>query len=201
VAVVLDESSSMRGRLQLATQALMAITEPFDFLGCPTMAIGFRDGQMPPDYPNDWREQGFFRVEGSHIDVFKGFHEPFRSVKWRFANTRAVGGTPMANGIQFALEGLSERTETHRILFVVTDGMPDYNHRPVINRQVRLAREAGIYTVGVGIGSGAEYVKDLFDDAVYVPSMSGLASALIRKLNEIMDFRGLRRGRRLPTAG
>jgi len=200
VAVVLDESGSMSRRLQLATQALMAITEPFDFLNCPTMAIGFRDGGRYAD-TSDGDEDGFFRADSSQIDVFKGFHESFRSVKWRFANTRATGGTPMANGIQYALEALNERPETHRIMFVVTDGHPNYNHVPVINRQLRLAREAGIYTIGVGIGSGAEYVNRLFDDAVYVPSMNGLASALIQKLNEIMDFRGQRRGgRRLPSA-
>lgn len=201
VAVVLDESGSMSGRLQLATQALMAITEPFDFLGCPTMALGFRDGNTYADTSEGGSDDGFFRTESSQIDVFKGFHESFRSVKWRFANTRATGGTPMANGIQYALEALNERPETHRIMFVVTDGHPNYNHVPVINRQLRLAREAGIYTVGVGIGSGAEYVNKLFEDSVYVPSMSGLASALIKKLNEIMDFRSSRRGgRRLPTA-
>lgn len=196
-AIVLDESGSMSSRLQLATQAMLALTEPLDALGCATMAVGFRDGSGYADTSGDDGRGNHFRTESVHIDVFKAFGESFRSVKWRFANTQATGGTPMADGIQYALEGLTNRPEAHRVVFVVTDGEANYNHRPVIKRQIRLAREAGILIVGVGIGSGASYVTTMFDDHVYTTKLSDLPQKLVTKLNQLLDFRGLKRGRRL----
>jgi transcription elongation factor Elf1 len=210
VVVVIDESSSMnsgRGqgansRLQLASKGMFAIVEAFDFLNFPSMAIGFRNGRNPSTFPDDSAD--FFRLSGAHIDVFKAFHEPFRGVSWRFANTRATGTTPMADGIQYAMEALLPRTERHRLIFVMTDGQPDPNHRPVINRQLRLSTGVGIHTVGVGIGSGTQWVSGLFPDHVYAPNIQDLARLLILKLNLLLDFRGLQQGRPsrsgLPTA-
>lgn len=204
--VVMDESSSMLGkRLQIATQVFLAIVEPLDALGCATMAIGFRDGaagySYGPQNPEDYDGRNYHRYHGVHIDIFKAFNERFQSVKWRFANTRAVGGTPMADGVQFGLETLSERTEAHRILFVVTDGQPNGGHSEVIHHQIRVARESGILVVGVGIEAGARYVTQVFPDSVYTPTVAELPRELVGKLNELMDFRGLRRGRRLKATG
>ena len=190
-AVVVDESGSMDDRLQLATQTMMAIVEPLDSLTYPTMALGFRNGSgCGRKDPQD--KTDYFRYNGSHIDVFKTFDERFSSVKWRFANTQAVGGTPMADGIQYGLEALADRDESHRVLFIITDGCPDGHHIAVINHQIRVAKELGIHLVGVGIGSGAEYVKTLFPDHVYAARMSSLPKELLKKLNELLDFRSIR---------
>jgi hypothetical protein len=205
--VVMDESSSMAGeRLQTATKAFMAITEPLDALGCATMAIGFRDGTGGYRHRADTSDPGYdgrnyHRYHAVHIDVFKGFHEKFASVKWRFANTRAVGGTPMSDGVQFALEALSQRPEAHRVVFIVTDGSPNGGHAEVIAHQTRIAKESGIQVIGVGIGRGASYVQHSFPDHVYAETLSDLPRMLIGKLNEIMDFRGSRRGRTLKATG
>jgi hypothetical protein len=190
-AVVVDESGSMDDRLQLATQTMMAIVEPLDSLTYPTMALGFRNGAgFARKDPQDRTD--YFRYNGSHIDVFKTFDERFSSVKWRFANTQATGGTPMADGVQYGLEALADRNESHRVLFIITDGCPDGHHINVINHQIRVAKELGIHLVGVGIGSGAEYVKTLFPDHVYAKRVSDLPKELLKKLNEILDFRAAR---------
>ena len=68
--------------------------------------------------------------------------ERFSQVMWRFANTRGGGSTPMSDGIQYAMMALSQRDEAHRFLFVVTDGCPNGDHVPVIQRQKRLAKAA-----------------------------------------------------------
>jgi nitric oxide reductase activation protein len=95
----------------------------------------------------------------------------------------------MADGVHYGLLALGSRREAHRILFVVTDGDANSGHRPVIQRQVRLARESGVHVIGVGIGADAQHVVTTFDDHVYVKSVSDLPSAMIRKLNEIIDIR------------
>ena len=107
----------------------------------------------------------------------------------------------MADGIQFGLDALNTRREAYRVLFVITDGCPDGGHEPVIRRQIRLAKEAGIHVIGVGIGYGAEYVKDLFPDYVWGESHE-LPKQLVAKLNKLLDARTAgKRGRRMRRSG
>ena len=78
-------------------------------------------------------------------------------------------------------------------MFVITDGCPDYGHEKVIRRQVRLAKEQGIHVIGVGIGHGAEYVKNLFPDYVWAARVGDLPKLLVGKLNVLMG--GTTKGR------
>ena len=186
--VVLDQSGSMGygggNKLTNAVKGMLAIVDPLDALGCAVEAVGFRDGKyLTPDGGSYHRQQAI------NIDVFKAFGERFSSVKGRFASARATGGTPMADGLQHALDTISTRREGHRIIFVVTDGEPNGGHDKVIRRQVRLAREAGVHVIGVGIGREAHYVTSTFPESVYVEEVSDLPKALIKKLNDIVDTR------------
>jgi cobalamin biosynthesis protein CobT len=199
--VVLDQSGSMawgNDKLKNAVKGVLAIIDPLDALGCAVEAVGFRDGK----YQN--ADGGAYHRNSSvNIDVFKGFNERLSSVKYRFASARAAGGTPMADGLQHGLNSLQGRREGHRVIFVVTDGEPNNGHDSVIRRQIRLAREAGVHVIGVGIGPEASYVTRTFDDAVYVDDIQALPGALIRKLNSLIDTRRVKvagRNRRIATA-
>jgi hypothetical protein len=203
VVLELDESYSMKRRLKDATRMMVALAEPLDGLGAAVMAAGFRNGKhadLSGVNPNDL--DGCHRVHGVTHDVFKTFDEPFRAARHRFANTQAEGSTPMSDGLQFALDNIEGRPEAHRVVFVLTDGAPDTGHAAVIKRQVRLAKRAGIHVIGVGVGSGARRVMDLFDDHVYSPSFHEAPRLLVKKLNEVVDARMLsRRGRRMAKTG
>jgi len=187
VAVVIDESGSMQRRHTEAVKALLTCCSPLDELGCPTLAIGFRDGgsyeYIDPAHVDQTRP--FHRNESIAIDLFKGWDEPMRTCLGRFSQVKATGSTPMADGVQFALQALSERTERHRIMLVITDGEPDYTHRPVVRRQIRLAREAGITIVGVGIDSGCYSVGTLFDKSVAVENVKLLPEKLLGVICDI----------------
>lgn len=204
--LIIDQSSSMgwpKSKLQDATRVLMALTEPLDSLGAAVLAAGFRDGEPDPSGAN-WSEiaaGGYHRNNGICHDVFKSFDEKFTAVRWRFANTRAVGGTPMSDGVQFGLDCLSTRHEAHRVLFIITDGEPNGGHAPVIRRQVRLAKKSGINVIGVGIGTDSKAVMTLFPDHVWAENISDMPKALLAKLNVILDYRGLGRGRPLAKSG
>lgn len=198
-AVVLDQSGSMRGQLRVATQMLCAITEPLDSLGCAVQVSGFRDGKDGASPPGGF--QAYHRYGGIIYDIFKSFEEKLTTVRWRFANTRAEGGTPMADGVQFGLDSLSSRREGHRILFVITDGQPNGGHAEIIKRQIRLAKEAGIHVVGVGIGRDALYVTSVFPDAVHTNTISEMPRMLIQKLNHIIELRVAKRGVPLKSTG
>lgn len=188
-AIVVDESGSMASRLRLTSQGLVALVEPLDKLGVATQVVGFRDGSWGGGTEDNHRSGSI------KYDVFKRFEERFNNVKHRFNNLRAAGGTPMADGIAHGMAALNTRIEGHRVLFVFTDGQPNNEHRPVVRWQIRKCREAGIHIVGVGLGPGASYVSNLFDDSVFVRDLNELPRALSKKLTELLNFRHRREGR------
>jgi len=99
---------------------------------------------------------------------------------------RAQGGTPMSDGIEFALQELSKRPEGFRVLFIVTDGQPDWGHGPVIRGQMKRAHDAGVLMVGVGLGHGSEHVKTTFDDYVYSNNLDDIPKALCAKVESLI---------------
>ena len=99
-------------------------------------------------------EGNYHRHGRVRIDLFKDWNESFKQCKHRFSAVQATGSTPLSDGVQFALQELNTRPERHRVIIVLTDGCPD--QPAVVKRQIRLAKEAGITIIGVGI-SGAEY--------------------------------------------
>ena len=128
-------------------------------------------------------------------DIIKAFEEPYRVAEKRFGELRATGGTPLADGIQFAMDNLEYRDEDNKIIFVVTDGWPNHGHVEVINRQIRLCQERGWHIIGVGVGYEARYVLNLFPDAVQADTVSEIPALLVRKLSELMTGGTIKRRR------
>jgi hypothetical protein len=194
-AVVLDQSSSMWGRKKEATKMLMAAVEPFDSLPAAVLAMGFRDGAHHTVVPKG-EKNDYHRTKSVVYDIFKAYDERFSGVRWRFANTTATGYTPMSDGVQFALNSLQYRPETHKFVYLITDGLPDSGHLPVIKKQLRQCRELGICLIGVGVGKGAEYICGLIPNDsvagtghVYDEELSNIPPKLIKKTNDLLNER------------
>jgi cobalamin biosynthesis protein CobT len=194
VAVVIDQSGSMDHRLKDSARAMAAIAVPLDEVGCPVLCLGFRTGSHTT--VDDWNDRNqayegaYHRTQSVNIDIFKGWDDPCRTAIHRFPKVKATGCTPMSDGIQFALQALSERKERHRIIMVITDGDPDSGHERVIRRQQRIAREAGIAIVGVGIDYGCRSVEQLYERPVVVDDISQLPERLLATINDIVFPRG-----------
>lgn len=192
-AIIVDQSGSMHSRRKEAAIAMLALADGLDGVGAPVLCAGFRDiwgshGYDTPDTPTMTRNDvnHFHRNGPIGIDVFKGWEEPLRNCIVRFPSVMATGGTPMADGVQFGMQALSDRPERHRVLFVLTDGEPDWEHRGVMRRQIRLAREAGIEVVGIGIDSGCYGVTQTFDVGVAVENLDDLPKSILTILDEIV---------------
>ncbi len=189
VAVVGDQSGSMRGaRARSAAMAMTAMAEAFDTLGSPIMCCGPRNGKRPSQELRteffEAKAQGdFHRLRGTRIDLFKGWDESFRTCRDRFGSYTATGGTPLSDGIQYAMQELSQREERYRVILVLTDGVP--NCERVVRRQIRLAAEAGVFVVGVGIGSDCNAVKGLFPLHITVPDVTTLAKKMMETISTI----------------
>jgi cobaltochelatase CobT len=85
----------------------------------------------------------------------------------------ARGGTPMAQALWYAAADLLACREERRMVVVLTDGEPD--DPPEVLRLLALCRQAGIETVGVGIGIR---VQHLFPTAIEVSEAKDLKREL-----------------------
>ena len=195
-AVVVDQSSSMSGLKRDTVKGMIALADALNSVGAATQVTGFRYGGYHPEGVHGIQTE-YCNAGGACIDVFQQFGERFNAVKGRFAHLRATGGTPTADGMQYALEGLSERNEAFRIMFVLTDGCPDGGHQQIINRQIRIAKEAGIHVVGVGLGRGTQGVVSSYPDHIVALNMAQLPEKLIGKLSTILKPSANKRGRRV----
>lgn len=207
VSVVIDQSGSMSGEMQRgATLGALAIATPLDKLGAPVQVIGPRNGyncgkyagsvmtndeyyaaqnEIHNGYYNQDAKQKFHRLDGVRIDIFKNWEESMVKALPRFSQITATGSTPLSDGIQYAMQELNERTETHRVILVLTDGAPDCEG--VVKRQIRIAREAGVHIIGIGIGCGSYYVPQCFPDKhVCVEDIKDLPTELLGALDSIM---------------
>ena len=83
------------------------------------------------------------------------------------------GGTPMAQALWYAAADLLACREDRRMLVVLTDGEPD--DAAQVLRLLGLCRQAGIETVGIGIGI---CVQHLFPTAIEVTEAKDLKREL-----------------------
>ena len=211
LAVVIDQSGSMQGREQHAAGvAALALAESFDSLNAPVMCCGPRNGGRGTRGPTSYDEDNGFsdshtgqqeyalnsvvyhRTDRVAIDLFMDWDESFKQCKHRFAAVQATGSTPLSDGIQFALQELSNRPERHRVIVVLTDGCPD-NAR-VVTRQIRLAKEAGITVIGVGIDGAEYYVPALFPDHhIVVEDLTELPKRMMEVVGAIVFPKGAKK--------
>jgi hypothetical protein len=194
-AVIIDQSGSMCAQLvRCAMQGAIAIAESLDSLGSPCLVAGPRNGGYGYNYQSSGErtyiyeggeyKQIHHRESNVHIDIFKDWSEGMSTALPRFGSFLSCGSTPLSDGIQFALQELNTRTETHRVVFVITDGCPDAS--AVVKHQIRVAADAGVTIIGLGIGSGASYVQGMFPTHVYSYSVEGVAKKILDVLEGIM---------------
>lgn len=184
--IIVDESGSMDRKLISTGGVLYALATAMEQIGAQQMIAGFRnsDHNILDTDPND--VSGTHRQGAIHYDVFLRWGERFSGNVARLANLRATGGTPMADGIELGLRELRRRKETHRVMFVLTDGEPDHSHRPVVVGQIRKATEEGILMVGVGLGKDSFSVTKLFPHHVHRDRISEIPAPLIALLRVLV---------------
>lgn len=189
VAGVIDQSTSMSWngghRKTNAIKASLVVADALDRLGSPCMMVGPRDGAGAYGYygaPFTPAKHAYHRNQPVILDIFKDWHEGMETAWPRFGSVKADGGTPLSDGIQYALQELNTRPERFRVCLVMTDGEP--NNPRVVRRQIRLAAEAGVFVVGVGIGD--KEVAKLFPLHVVVPNVADLPKALLKVLQAII---------------
>lgn len=114
--------------------------------------------------------------EVQHSESAKAFGASARALSNRTSQVESCGGTPMHQAMQNVLPALLDRREKKKMLFILTDGMPD----DVEATKAMLAKyaEKGVTVVGIGMGPYREKVVALIPNSVAVESIEELPRAL-----------------------
>jgi hypothetical protein len=181
-ALLVDESASMKGgeKYKMAMKAAILLGETLEFMGVPLEIIGYTTqdyearaamslGLVPA---SDYRTT---RCSPLEHRIYKRFDEPFHA-----ARTRLTGIEPRHNNwdeehLMFAFQRLQARHEQRKVLLVVSDGQPngDANH---LIEMVKRIESRGTKVIGVGIG--AEFVYEVYSNAIVVEDFQQLVNEL-----------------------
>lgn len=177
-AIIIDESSSMQEHLGQTLRLSIVLSKLIHSLKGVSCISGY---QMYTDMDNDTRRYRLIMRN----KIYKEFGESTHQAIELLSALDADGGTPMADGIEFALKRLRERSEKHRIIFNITDGLPSHSlvHlRPLLKE----CDEEEIHLVALGIGPDCMYIKDVFPKYVWSEESSNMVEVCIKRLQEIL---------------
>ncbi|TYT73494.1 hypothetical protein [Desulfobotulus mexicanus] len=155
VHILLDVSSSMRKRISLASQVCHAVAQTLELVGINTGVTAF-PGKRNLENPNGVTVTPMVRHGEAIHNRF------YLDVK---------GSTPMGEAIWWVLQEMIHLKEPRKMVFVITDGMPD-----CMNMAVR--------AIDAGVGMGVEFYGIGIDSPVVHSLLPG-SSVNISNLDEL----------------
>ncbi len=205
VLLLIDLSGSMIGyRINLARQAALLFAETLQQLRIASEIIGFTTHKNHRILTKIQADTGLDMNGLSHrysrffpcaYTLFKGFEEPFKSLKGRIPAMEVGEYTPLNDAVLFAAKRIVQRQETRKVILVLTDGEPfsgnSIQQQIVIKdliRNLQLIERAGIECVAVGIQ--AEYIKRYFKDYINVMNLAELPKAFYAKFAQLLRRNG-----------
>lgn len=121
------------------------------------------------------------------VDVFPGadgsvesvlaFKESAHRANQRLSTIKASGGTPTGAALATVLPRLLQAKCLKRLLFVITDGMPNAGQFILTKEKIAEAASQGVTVVGIGIGAEAK-VEALFQHNIKVEMIADLPQEL-----------------------
>ena len=201
VTLLIDLSGSMSGlRICLARQVAILFAETLNQLRISSEIVGFTTEnskrvfrRMQEENIFDLRElfKLYTRIYPCVYSIFKAFDESFRVLKQRVPAMNAFEYTPLNDAILFAAKRIVNRSESRKIILVLTDGEA-YNGNPVkqisviknLENVLEKCDKAGIECVAIGIQT--EYVKRFFKECVVVNNLPELPKAFYKKFSELL---------------
>ncbi len=183
VTLLLDNSGSMR-RLSMGPVAVMAdvLTRSFEQAGAKVELLGFTTGNKSSGrLLRDWRQRGEPENPGrlneiKHI-IYKSFDKRWRQARPDIATL--LNGTHYRESVDgeallWASQRLLQRSESRKILFIVSDGLPMDNATALANGEAYLHQHLHavaqhlerdprleLYALGVGLDLSPWYQQSL----------------------------------------
>ena len=172
--ILLDLSGSMIDHIPWLSEISATLLDSLVGIGAQVEVLGYEGGS------------------GARVSLWTlgKFGEPVSSILPRLCALRQYvrfneSGTPTAMGLTWALASLGKRRETHRFVFVVTDGYPNSEDEEHIPRVVANP----IPVIGIGVGTQAEFVTKTFPQSVWSPTVSDIPRMTVQKIKSLLRGR------------
>jgi len=195
VSIVIDQSSSMasyRGtdtpKFKHCEYMALLVGECLSGMNIPFEIIGSHTSQI-----SNSRKMGFTRENPVNYLIYKAFNETWQTVRSRLASMYAAGCNVDGEALEFAANRLASRKENRKIIFSLSDGIPnggitgDWNDMGdnLINVCKRI-RDAGTECYGFGICTeGPKYFYGE-ENFIHVENSKDVGSEFFRKLSKTL---------------
>jgi hypothetical protein len=185
-SLLVDESGSMNRKQKylVARQAAILCAEALEGIAVPFEVIGYSTEASEAVMAHNYGHVPVFQyrhIRHSRLQhrLYKTFDEGYRSVR-----TRLVHVAPRFNNwdeehLAFAARRLAGRSESVRVIIIISDGQPNGNVHN-LSETVSELEQRGFRIIAVGIED--EYVEEIYPNHVVVQDMSQLAEELITLL-------------------
>jgi cobalamin biosynthesis protein CobT len=199
VCVVLDASGSMTSRkMDVARQAMRVLLEALSDLKIATEAFTFTTGDRfslaeackLAGQEHTQLQTRFSRFGNLEIGLIKRFEEPVKSALRRLPTIRGSGLTPLGEAMQVGAARISGRSESRRILVVLTDGKAgcecgDGSATEHAKHVADLCRKAEIELVGIGIQDDS--LCAIVADTIVIHKLEDLPAQLCKLLGRTLQ--------------
>jgi uncharacterized protein with von Willebrand factor type A (vWA) domain len=165
IHLLTDYSGSMSGQEEVAASATLALAKALEPINGVTIACS-----------NFYNYTSYQTVR-----IVKKRNEPVSKCLNRFL-TFAQGGTPMGEGLMYALLELSQQREKRKQIIIITDGAANDDYQ--VHKAVQMAKQYGVEIFAIGISSS--YVENYFDNFAVINSVNELRGALIKLAKKII---------------
>ncbi len=181
--LLVDESASMKGqgKYKLATKTAILLGETLNQLDVPLEIIGYSTAEyeakaaltlgLRPAY-----EYRTTRCSPLEHRIYKRFDEPFPFVRARLIGIRPRHNNWDEEHLLFAFRRIHTRPEMRKVIIVISDGQPNGDAEYLI-KTVEMIERTRCKVVGVGIG--ADFVKDIYTNAIVVSDFRQLTLELL----------------------
>jgi nitric oxide reductase activation protein len=174
--IILDESSSMKDLLPQTIKLALLMSKLVESLNGKSMISGY-NLQLTSFFG-----AGHFKIEQR---IYKGFQDPASKAVENLACLKAEGGTPMADGVEFALNCLKGCPDKHQFIINITDGLPSHPLERLDDVQDK-CNEQGVHLLAVGLGPECEYIKETFDHHVWSEESHDMVTECVKSIKKLL---------------
>jgi hypothetical protein len=181
--LLVDESASMKGegKARLAAKTAILLGETLDQVGLPLEIIGFTTAEYEAKAAMSLglrpaHAYRTMRCSALEHRVYKRFDEPYPVVRRRLAGIEPRHNNWDEEHLLFGYRRLQARPEVRKVMVVVSDGQPNGDAEYLIGTVAAL-ESMGCTIIGVGIG--ADFVRQVYRRVVVVQEFRQLAEELL----------------------
>jgi hypothetical protein len=186
ISLLVDESASMKGlgKAQMAAKTAILVGETLNQLEIPLEIIGFSTAQYEAQAALDLgllpaHKHRTTRCSPLEHRLYKTFAEPFPYVRTRLTDIQPRHNNWDEEHLLFAFRRIQSRPENRKLIIVVSDGQPNGDAEFLI-RTIETIERSNCKIVGVGIG--ADFVKEIYTDAIVVSDFHQMTRELLNIL-------------------